>query len=177
MKKIILPTVATLLFCLIFPVSASAYFTTSQSAILLNENTILFSIKYSFGMNNSSLQMPIGARQNVEFNAEGTYLGYDLLSDGQPLSGAKVSGLVLSNAKIKDNEYSVPKGKAEEFQLVVIAQILDNDFQLDHNLSLKVTSLPFTIVNEGAEYSNHLNESELRLYRTPEIVTTKVGPL
>lgn len=169
MKKITLPVVAAILFCFIFPTATFAYFTTSQSAIALNENTILFSIKYKFGMVNSDLEMPIGAIRNAEFNGEKTYLGYELFADGQKVSTIGAAGLVLSNAKVDKNKYLVPKGASEEFQLIVIAKIADISLLKNPDLLLKVTSLPFTIINNGIKYPNHLNKGELNYYQTPEV--------
>lgn len=158
---------------IIMPNFTFAYFTTGQSATKVNDNTLLYTITYQFGMKNSALRMPIGAVRGLEFGTTSPYLGYELLQDSEtPITGGESYSLVLSNAKVVDNEYLIPSGQAAEFTLVTLVHLPDNfvpETTKDYDLSLLVTSLPFTIISDGKKLKNKLNPSELQYYLTPKI--------
>lgn len=155
------------------PQVSSAYFTTAQSAVKLNEDTLLYTITYKFGLPNRDLRMPVGAVRGIQFGDASPYLGYTLLKDSETAvaSGTTVA-FVFSNAKIVDNEYFVPKGEVGTFTLVTLVK-LSPDFvpvdAKDYDLSLQVTSLPFTMIKDESEIPAKLNPSELQYYITPEL--------
>lgn len=155
------------------PQLSFAYFTTAQDAVQINNNTLLYTVTYKFGLPTSDLRMPIGAVRGLQFGDASPYVGYVLLRDGEmEVASGTTSGLVLSSAKVVDNEYFVPKGEVATFTLVTLVKVSD-DFVTadvkDYDLSLLVTSLPFTIIKGEAKVSAQLNPSELQYYVTPEL--------
>ena len=159
-------------FLLAIPNISFAYFTTGQTATQINDNTLLYTVTYKFGMKNAALRMPIGAVRGLEFATTSPYVGYDLLKDSETLvTGGESYSLVLSNAKIQNNEYYVPKGQGATFTLVTLVKLGTDTASLndDAKISLQVTSLPFKIISGGKASNNRLNPSELQYYLTPEI--------
>ena len=79
----------------------------------------------------------------------------------------KSKALVLSNAEIKDGRYYLPKGKSGTFTLVALVDL--NKAPTKENVSLLMTSLPFTMIDKSTKIEAKLNPSELQYYRTPEV--------
>lgn len=157
----------------LIPQATFAYFTTDQKAVQINEDTLLYTVTYRFGLKNSELRMPVGAVRGVRFGDTSPYLGYTLLKDSEtPVTKGNTYSIVLSDAKIVDNEYYLPAGKTGSFTLVTLVK-LASDLILakddDYNLSLRVTSLPFTIIRDGKDIKARLNPTELKYYTTPEL--------
>ncbi len=170
-------TLLALALFVIAPHTSLAYFTTAQSAVQLNSDTLLYTVTYKFGMERGALHMPIGAVRNLQAGDASPYLGYTLLNNGEAvIASGTTAAFVFSDAKVVDNEYFVPKGKSATFTLVTLVK-LGKDFTVSEDekteLSLQVTSLPFNMV--GADGSNEsitklkLNPSELQYYITPEL--------
>ncbi len=158
----------TLIIFIFIPTFTKAYFTTEQNAYVLDENNVLFSIKYVFGTENYDVLMPIGARRSYLYNEEKTNVGYNVLEDGEITPIGKTYAVVLSNANVKDNNYFVPITKANEFNLIVLLTLPDGVTVDQFKPAVQVTSLPFKLIERnGNIQSNHLNEPELRPYRTP----------
>jgi len=163
---------AVLLTCLL-PGSASAYFTTAQTAVALNDNVFLYTITYDFGMAKYDLEMPVVAvRQSVADN-DTLAVGYKMVdSEGEATQIGDSVGLVLSKAKYVDGAYVVPKGKAASFTLLVLVQATDDEltaYDAEQDLALQVTALPFVMKAEGIKIKANLNPSELKYYKTPEL--------
>ena len=162
-----------LLAIVMVPQVSKAYFTTAQEAVKLNEDTLLYKVTYKFGLPKSDLKMPIGAVRGIQFGDASPYLGYTLLQDSETVvASGTTAGLVLSKAKIVDNEYFVPKGEVATFTLVTIVKVSPDLVPVeakDYDLSMQVTSLPFTIIKDKSEVSAQLNPSELKYYITPEL--------
>ena len=160
-------------FLLAIPNISFAYFTTGQTATKINENTLLYTVSYKFNFGKNGGRMPIGAVRGLEFGTSSPYVGYDLLQDSEtPVTVEESYSVVLSNAKVVDNEYYVPPGQTASFILVALVHLPPNfvpESTRDYDLSLQVTSLPFTILSEEKEFKNQLNPSELQYYLTPEI--------
>lgn len=152
------------------PGLTQAYFTTGQSATLLNENTILFTVTYEFGFPERELYMPIVAQLASTTAEKYPYVKYVIQDKKRDAIDTGVTkALVLTNdedVKIKDGQYYVPAGKAAKFTLVSLLTIEPTE-TLD--LSLLVTRLPFTMVKAGTPIPASLNPSELQYYRTPEV--------
>ncbi len=156
------------------PSATLAYFTTDQSAIQLNENTMLYTVTYRFGMENNGLAMPAGAvRLTDSASTTSPYVGYEVMVDDtlMPTLGQSAA-FVFSSSPIADAEYVVAEGTDAVFVLAVLLTITPEEIATlgnDPDLSIQVTSLPFTIVSDDGERANRLNPSELQYYRTPAI--------
>ena len=122
-----------LLSAFVAPSVSQAYLTTAQSAVDLGNGTALFTVTYKFGFLNREVYMPIAAKRNKEFDDNGTDAGYSILFKGKSEATATTSiltsstatatlnytvlpgkskAMVLSDAKIKDGRYYLPKGKS-----------------------------------------------------------------
>lgn len=170
MKNIKNYLIVSLFFvALVLPQNSSAYETTKQSATLLNDHTILYTITYRFGFLNREVYMPIGAVRGLENGSSSPYVGYDILSKGITTDAGNAGALVLSKAEIKNNQYFLPEGKAGDFTLVAILS-LPKDGSLDQkNTVLKMNHLPFIMVKDKDMGRTFLNEREMEPYITPAV--------
>lgn len=156
---------------LLLPQISLAYFTTDQTATKITDSTVLFTVTYRFGLEKRDLFMPILALRNLDTNAAEFAAGYTLQDGNKKTDIGTTAAIVLtdsSNVTVKDNQYFVPAGKSAEFSLTAIVNVSKQD-QIDSDLSLIVSHLPFTMVNDGQSFSNHLNPSELQYYLTPSV--------
>ncbi|MCD5381326.1 MAG: hypothetical protein LR008_01995 [Candidatus Pacebacteria bacterium] len=155
---------------LILPSTTHAYFTTEQSVVKITDDTVLFTVTYSFGIPGRELYMPIGAIRSNNGQTPSPYLEYNIIGDKETTFTAGTAGsLVFTNDKdveIRNNQYYLPASESADFTLVSLVTIPKES--QTQNLSLLVTSLPFTMVVDGNSYNNNLNPSELQYYRTPE---------
>jgi len=158
------------LLCLLFalPAGVQAYFTTSQTAVPYGNDKILFTVSYKFGFLNRDLYMPVMAIRGLDTADKSGNLGYGVVTDGViDVKIGRTTALVLSSAEIKDGRYYLPRGKNGTFTLVAV---MDNKpAQNTKDISLLVTSLPFTMVEKGKNYEARLNPSELQYYVTPKV--------
>ena len=161
-------SIAVLFSILLTPKSSQAYRTTTQSARALDHTTALFTITYHFGFLNRELYMPIMAKRTNAVSATSTDTLFTLLDQsGSSTPIGLMNGLVLSNATIKDGQYYLPAGKAADFTLVAAVTVPMSSSSA--NYALKITSLPFTMVDDGTKIAGALNPSELKYYVTPKI--------
>ena len=172
----------------VVPSVSQAYSTTAQSAIDLGNNKALFTITYKFGFLNREAYLPILASRNKNFEASGPNAGYAVLFNGKTEAKAasstmqtndvnlklnysilpgKAKAIVLSDAQIKDGRYFLPKGKSGTFTLVAIVDM--STIANKDDMSLLMTSLPFTMIDNGKRMEAQLNPSELQYYKTPEL--------
>ncbi|MCB9810729.1 MAG: hypothetical protein H6779_02780 [Candidatus Nomurabacteria bacterium] len=168
MKKISLYLFTGLFVVIIsLPNTVSAYKTTDQNVYKVSDNTLLFTITYRFGFSSREVYMPIGAAWGLENISDSPYVGYEVLRDGKPIDfKSGISALVLSTAKISQNQYYLPEGKVADFTLATILKVPAGE---DVNgLSVRVTHLPFIMVKDGLSGRTFLNERELEPYITPE---------
>ena len=168
MKKIIY--VVFFSFCL-FASSLEdtyAYFTKEQSAQRLDDTHILYTITYDFGSQRSDFLMPALALRSSEFNREATTLTYQLYNGDEVFSGGSATGIVLSKASIKGQNYFIPRGVAKRFVFVSLLTLPNKDTDMS-NLRLHVTNLPFEMISTKQSLKGQLNPSELKYYATPAI--------
>ena len=186
--KTYIALVGLLLGTFLVPSVSQAYLTTSQSAVTVGKDTVLFTVTYKFGFLNREVYMPILADRNKQFDDKGTDAGYSVLFNGENEARASTSvltsdiatanlnytilpgkskAIVLSNAEIKDGRYYLPKGKSGTFTLIALVDL--SKTTLKDDVSLLMTSLPFTMVDKGKKIEARLNPSELQYYKTPEI--------
>ncbi len=155
---------------LVLPQDTSAYETTEQAAVRINDNTVLYTITYKFGFLNRETFMPIGAVRGLENASSSDYVGYDILNKDQIYKGGEVNALVLSTAKIKENQYYLPEGKAGYFTLVALVTVPNDGLVYEENLNLKINHLPFTMVKTE-------NNKETKVYLSREELEDYVSPL
>ena len=190
--KLYICAVLVLLGTTVVPKATEAYLTTNQTATDLGNNQVLFTVTYKFGFLNRELYMPILANRNKDFDDKGTNAGYSILVNGKTEAKAtsstmmnndasftmnysvlpgKAKAIVLSDAKIKDGRYYLPKGKSGEFTLIALVDM--SKASSTENLSLLMTSLPFTMIDKGKNIEARLNPSELQYYKTPVVSLKK----
>lgn len=159
---------------IVLPQLSHAYSTTAQSATRLSDDTFLFTITYRFGFLNRELKMPIGAiRADADYRSP--YTRYAVLADGEPSTIGVSSAVVLSTASIVDNEYYLPEGRAADFTLAAIVKIPPKDTATPDQLSLGITALPFTMIDDGEEVLGSLTAEMLPAYKTPELTPYQTG--
>lgn len=151
---------------LYLPQNSSAYETTEQTATLLNDHTVLYTITYHFGFLNREVYLPIGAVRGLKNGSIVPYVGYDILVDGKATTSGKVGALVLSKAEIKNNQYFLATGKAADLTLVAILELPKGDSLDPKKTALKMNHLPFTIVKDKEAGRTFLNEREMEPYIT-----------
>jgi hypothetical protein len=171
--------IGALMMLALLPNTSLAYFTTAQSATRITTDTILYTVTYKFGFTSRELYMPIIAKRGVEAPTSSPLAGYQIMNDDETVVTTGLSnGIVLTKSKdvkIKNNQYYLPKGKTAEFTLVTLLTIPSEQQTNDLDLSLLVTNLPFTTIQDGASIPAHLNPSELQYYRTPAVNVSKSG--
>lgn len=173
---------------LVIPTSSQAYSVTNSTATDLGNGYALFTVTYKFGFLNREMYMPIEANRNTKYTEKGSDVGYSILFNGQTEAKAttsvmnnndlsfslnynvlpgKAKAIVLSEAEIKDDRYYLPKGKSETFTLIALVDMRNSTMKKD--ISLQMTSLPFTMVDGKKQTGARLKASELESYKTSEI--------
>ncbi|MCB9815633.1 hypothetical protein H6785_03605 [Candidatus Nomurabacteria bacterium] len=159
---------------LLLPSTSEAYFTTGQTATRINDETILFTITYQFGFLGRELYMPIMAMRGSHSDSNAPHLEYELINqDGSTSTlGTSYSVALTSDedAVVRDSQYYLPLKKSAEFTLITLLHVPRAEQTKDLDLSLLVTSLPFTMVKDGTPIPAQLNPSELQYYKTPSIL-------
>lgn len=158
---------------LILPASASAYISTGQQAIRVNDTTALFFIEYEFGHESHDLFLPVLAKRGQDHGTEAKTIGFELLEEGSFVNeNASVQAAVISEAPIENGMYKVPKGYATTFRFAAIVTTDPDADEVDY--SIQITDLPFYF--DGMENKQQLNPSELRYYRTEEVELNGENP-
>lgn len=177
-----------LLTACILPSVSLAYSVTDTSAKDLGNGYGLFSVTYKFGFLNRETYMSIDANRNTKYTEKGSDVGYSILFNDQTEAKAttskmnnndlsfslnysvlpgKAKAIVLSDAKIKDNKYYLPKGKSGTFTLIALVDMRNSAMKQD--ISLQMTSLPFTLVDGKKQTEARLRALELESYKTEGI--------
>lgn len=180
-----------LLGATLVPTPTQAYQTTNQTATDLGHGNVLFTVTYTFGFLNRDVYMPILATRNKDIDDKGTNAGYSILLNGKTEAKAtsstitnadatfklnynilpgKAKAIVLSDAKIKDGSYYVPKGLSGEFTLIALVDM--SNAASKENLSLQMTALPFSLIDNKKVTEATVPATELSAYKTP-LVTLK----
>lgn len=156
------------------PQVSSAYFTTEQTATKLDADTFLFTVTYKFGFLNREMRMPIGAVRGLKSDTTSPFAGFVILDEGKSVvTKGNTYSIVLSDAKVVDNEYYLPMGSSTTFTLVTVLNLTPEmvaSAGTDDSLSLLMTALPFTMVKEGKDTPARVDPLELKKYATPELV-------
>ncbi len=157
-----------LLALALLPQVSAAYEVTSESAVRLNDNTVLFSITYKFGFLNRDLYMPYQtAREESVFSDK---VSYGFYSEGALLETGAGPAIVLTDDKdveVLDGQYYLPRGKNAEFTLVGVLRL--DETAPRNALSMHIGNLPFTMVNGDTKTPGRVLPEELNAYRTDSI--------
>jgi hypothetical protein len=157
---------------ILLPQSAFAYFTTDQKAYQINNDTLLYTVTYRFGMEKFDLELPVVALSDDSSLATTTALTYNFINKKEEvMMVASSQAIILSAAPIVDSQYQIKKGESADFTLVAFVT-LDPDAltarpETDLDLALRVHSLPFMMTSAEQTIMSKLNPSELKYYTTP----------
>jgi len=162
--------VSVLALVVLFPESSSAYKTTEQTAVRLNENTILYTISYRFNFLNRDTYMPIMTKRETENFTSSPYLSYQIFDGEEVFNEGDVKALVLSKTKIDNSHYFSRAGITTDFMLVAILTLPQSVVNEGGDFSLKVKSLPIkTEIESENEEKNEVTQVDLSEYITPSI--------
>ena len=147
----------------IFTSSAHAYFTTNQSAIVLNDHTVLFLIDYTFGTPAHEVNLPVKALNSTEKQSDA--VSFSILDKDNAIVAGKTTSMVLSTAELNAQKmYVTSKNIGKKFTLAVF--FTPESSELEKKYRLQVNHLPFYF--DGAQQLQ-LNPSELVYYTTKYI--------
>lgn len=141
------------------PSTTEAYFMTHQDAFTVDTSTGVFVIDFAFGHEKHDVHIPVAALRTT--NHSNHALSFDVVNDKGTSGISSAIGIVLSDAKLVNGEYVVPKGVNQSFRLLVLYPKSAND--TDAQFRAVVTHLPFSF--DGTK-DLQLNQSELRYYTT-----------
>ncbi|MFZ2253503.1 MAG: hypothetical protein WAW13_05060 [Minisyncoccia bacterium] len=140
--------------------STHAYFTTNQSAMVLNDHTILFLIDYTFGTPTHEVTLPVKALNSTE--KQNDAVSFSVLDKDNAIIAGKTTSIVLSNAALNAQRmYVTPKSVGKKFTLAVF--FTPESYELHKEYRLQVNHLPF---NFDGTQQLQLNPSELVYYTT-----------
>jgi hypothetical protein len=151
------------------PQVSSAYFTTSQSAMQINADTMLYTITYEFGSDIYDMYLPIVAVEEGTTTEYEKTVGYRFVDKvtGLEIKSDSVQALVLSDTGIVGNEYKLERGVAKILTLVALVKLSPPTQGEKYEVAMQMTSLPFRVVAVNGETGQtQLNSSELKSYKT-----------
>ena len=146
-------------FVLVIPEATHAYFKTGESSFTVDGKTAIYALEYTFGHNSHEILMPVIARNTTE--KSNTELSYEILDNKGELAKGTTLGVILSDAKIKNGMYVIPKGKSMKFTLLTF--YTKGADETDTGFRTQVTNLPFSF---DGKLQLGLNPSELQYYTT-----------
>ena len=137
----------------------------SQAAtiVAVNDTTALFTIKFDFIAGKDAYQIPVGAKQGLEFSAGKDFVGYKVVSsDNTALTDTRSNAVVLRQLPIENGMYQLEAGKRASFTLVGLFTV---PASIDETYQAKLISLPHFI---GSTRTN-VTEARLERFVTDEI--------
>ncbi len=165
------PVLLALMFFII-PGNSSAFQTTAQKAVRLNDTTVLYSIDFEFTFLNRDVRVPIGAVRNLPHGNSQQYIGYSFKA-GEKTSDmfGKSYAIVLSDEKVADGMYAVPRGKKAKFTLLTLLKVSPNERAeyKQNELALKITSFPLILIDEEQASVYQHSVAALEQYLTPMV--------
>lgn len=157
---------AFMLSCI--PLISHAYFTTEQASAAITKTTALFTISYTFGLEEHDIYMPIIATRGLEWKGGDQEVGYTFTEDDEVHENGTAAALVLSNAPVVNNMYKIEKGTAKTMTL--FAMLVTDQDEHEEDYALQVTQLPYYVDRGNGKLETlQLNPSELQYYVTKEI--------
>lgn len=135
-------------------------------AVRLTPDTALYAVSYSLTTENDPLLVPALAKRSTttEIDSVTTNYSFSTSLEGIETAGT-ATGLVLSSAALRDNQYYVPQHTTEHFTLFVVLTLDPDDTRAKYGMQM--TNLPFTILKDQKEQK--LNTTALRKFKTKEI--------
>jgi hypothetical protein len=128
--------------------------TQAAEAVKINDTNVLFMIDVSVTASDGTYEVPIAASSRVSYNDRVDIIGYNLqTSDPETPTITTVTGLVLSDAAINGNRYTINEGESKKFTLFVLATFAE-PFKGDALVS--VSKLPYWI--DGRRTTVHQNQ-------------------
>lgn len=146
---------------LLVPQVGFAYFTTDQEAFTVNGKVGIYTIDFAFGHEKHEIRIPVRAVRGGL--SEHSSVRYELSNGTESVMGGTAVGIVLSDARIEDGMYVIPKGVSERFTLLVIYTAPAG---VKSKYELAVSYLPFTF---DRTQQLQLNPSELVYYTSPSL--------
>jgi len=132
-------TVVFSLFCglLVLPAAASA-----ASAQMLTDTFGLFTIDVTLPANTLSIELPIAASDDVEYNDRVDVIGVTVEDiDGVTADTVKTQALLLGTMPItSNNRYRIEAGETATFTLVILVEFSE---PVTTQLQARVTKLPY----------------------------------
>lgn len=156
---------------LIAPGTAAAYEVTDSSAQRLSDDTILFSVTYQFGFLNREMRMPIQAAYGDDTHSN--RVSYTINSGSETLENVVAPAVVLTSDEdvtIEDGQYFLPEGRNAQFTLYGFLRLAEDT--PTNALNLRITNLPYTMIDGSEEAIGVVLPDELPEYRTPSLTLT-----
>lgn len=128
----------------------------ADTALLLDENTALFTIEFTIEDEDFANEVPIVAQHGVEYNDRVDTVGYNVASEEAIEDSIElISGIVLSSAPVgANNRYEVPVSTPTTFTLLILA-----DFGTplpETAYQARITKLPYWL--DGRRTTVHQNQ-------------------
>ncbi len=143
--------------------TAYSYTFVDQSVTKINENTVLFEVKYRLNFLNRDTRTPVLASSRLGVDVP--VVSYSFVDKaGEEVAGVESVSMVLSSAGLHGNEYYLPAGTPGIFRLVSIVRT-EADFSTE-GLALRVDRLPFTLISDEGEFDASVPSDNLPSYRT-----------
>ena len=130
------------------------------SATLINDNSVLFTIDFSFTDELFDLKVPIAAEYGVTYLDRVDTVGYTV--ESEEAEGPKITdinALVLSTTQIEDGKYNLEAGSTGDFTLVILATFAE---ALTQDYRAYITKLPYFIDERRTTvHQNQLDDLEV----------------
>jgi len=157
---------------LLLPATAAAYEVVDSSAQRLTDDTVLFSVTYQFGFLNREMRMPI---QTVYGDTSySDRVSYTINRGSEALENVFAPAIVLTSDEdvtVEDGQYHLPEGRNAQFTLYSFLR-LDADTPTNA-LNLRITNLPYTMIDGADETPGSVLPNELPDYRSPSLTMTE----
>lgn len=154
------------------PQGSQAFTVTQTSARQVSDTVALYTIEYVFGARSNDLYLPREAMAGLLHTDQSDRLGYQIIRDlDRPVSFLKTTGLIVSDAAVKDNLYHIPVGTEATFTLIVRAETAAATRDADY--VVQVTSLPYYVGQ--AKQRRAVNEVILRNFSTAGVELNIAG--
>lgn len=139
------------------------------SAVALNDNTALFTIKYDFLAGKEPYLIPIGASTDIKAGSDKNFAGYSVTSKAKIVPQVtKTSALTLSTQPIVDGlYYEIPAGERASFTLVILATLDESTPNVPYYAEL--THLPYF---EGTDRTT-VSADRITKFKSDEVLLNK----
>jgi hypothetical protein len=144
-------TLGILCGVLLLPLTASA-----NSAIQLDETSVLFTIDFSFTDEVFDVQVPLRAESGVSYLDRVDTVGFTLESENNEVDRA--TSVVLANQPLSGDRYQLSIGQTGNFTLLILATFTD---PIETEVTATLTKLPYWLNDRRTTvHQNQLDELE-----------------